>query len=270
VIFRYVDVRTDRIVLAESLRWTPRARRSTFRGVRWGAIIGLLVGLSVGATAGALALVDGQLFLAPITAILDFLIFVAMGVGIGILLWIMTVPLGAFIGALLGMLVSGDGQTEIPPTQGVRRSATHAALTGAATVLVTMIAAGSAFLALATVRVLVLDQSTDSGVAILEAIGMTVLFTKLAGALVAFAIGGEAVISHLLLRFCLWRAGVMPLRYGQFLNHAVERILLRRVSGGYAFAHRLIQEHVAKHEQALIERLKKREEPRKAILADAT
>jgi hypothetical protein len=44
------------------------------------------------------------------------------------------------------------------------------------------------------------------------------------------------------------------LRYLAFLEYATERILLRRVGGGYQFVHRLVQEHVADYEEELIKR----------------
>jgi len=67
--------------------------------------------------------------------------------------------------------------------------------------------------------------------------------------------GGQACMSHLALRIALWREGVMPLNYVGFLDYATERIFLRRVGGGYIFIHRLVQEHFAVNEEALIARV---------------
>jgi len=63
---------------------------------------------------------------------------------------------------------------------------------------------------------------------------------------------GQACLSHLALRFVLWREGLMPLNYVRFLEYATERIFLRRVGGGYIFVHRLVQEHFAANEEALV------------------
>jgi len=57
--------------------------------------------------------------------------------------------------------------------------------------------------------------------------------------------GGIACIKHVLLRFFLWRAGVLPWNYVRFLDYAAERILLRKVGGGYIFVHRLLLEYFA-------------------------
>ncbi|MEM7483506.1 MAG: hypothetical protein AAF481_20290, partial [Acidobacteriota bacterium] len=57
--------------------------------------------------------------------------------------------------------------------------------------------------------------------------------------------GGLDVIRHYILRAILAVSGQVPWRYADFLDHAAERILLRRVGGGYIFVHRLLLEHFA-------------------------
>ncbi len=57
--------------------------------------------------------------------------------------------------------------------------------------------------------------------------------------------GGYAWIQHYLLRFCLWQADLAPWNYSAFLDYAVERVFLRRISGGYIFIHRLLLDHFA-------------------------
>jgi len=57
--------------------------------------------------------------------------------------------------------------------------------------------------------------------------------------------GGYVVCVHYLIRVMLYRQGAMPMNYVHFLDYAVERIFLRRVGGGYIFAHRLLMEHFA-------------------------
>jgi hypothetical protein len=37
----------------------------------------------------------------------------------------------------------------------------------------------------------------------------------------------------------------MPLNYPRFLDYAYDRILLRKVGGGYIFVHRLLQDYFA-------------------------
>jgi len=57
--------------------------------------------------------------------------------------------------------------------------------------------------------------------------------------------GGDAFIQHFVLRFLLWRAGYLPWNYPHFLDYATDRILLRKVGGGYIFIHRLLLEYFA-------------------------
>jgi len=57
--------------------------------------------------------------------------------------------------------------------------------------------------------------------------------------------GGVAFIQHFILRFLLWHAGYMPWNYPRFLDYAADRILLRKVGGGYIFIHRMLLEYFA-------------------------
>ena len=57
--------------------------------------------------------------------------------------------------------------------------------------------------------------------------------------------GGIACIKHMLLRVFLWRTRALPWNYVRFLDYAAERILLRKVGGGYIFIHRLLLEYFA-------------------------
>ena len=57
--------------------------------------------------------------------------------------------------------------------------------------------------------------------------------------------GGIAWIEHYLLRWYFWRAGGLPARCIPFLDYAAERILLRKVGGGYMFSHRLLLDYFA-------------------------
>jgi hypothetical protein len=53
------------------------------------------------------------------------------------------------------------------------------------------------------------------------------------------------VIKHFLLRLLLWANGDMPWNYARFLDYTAERVLLRKVGGGYIFMHRLLQTYFA-------------------------
>jgi hypothetical protein len=57
--------------------------------------------------------------------------------------------------------------------------------------------------------------------------------------------GGTACVKHFVLRLWLIRNGSTPWNYVRFLDHAAERILLRKVGGGYVFLHRMLLEYFA-------------------------
>ena len=52
-----------------------------------------------------------------------------------------------------------------------------------------------------------------------------------------------ACLKHFVLRLWLIRNDSTPWNYVRFLDHAAERILLRKVGGGYAFIHRMLLEY---------------------------
>lgn len=58
-------------------------------------------------------------------------------------------------------------------------------------------------------------------------------------------LGWDNVLRHYALRFILFLDNSMPLRYVRFLDACANRILLRKVGGGYMFIHRTFQEHIA-------------------------
>lgn len=57
--------------------------------------------------------------------------------------------------------------------------------------------------------------------------------------------GGVAVIQHVVLCWYLWRKGMIPRNYIEFLDYAVQHRLLDRIGSGYMFPHQLYQEHLA-------------------------
>lgn len=58
-------------------------------------------------------------------------------------------------------------------------------------------------------------------------------------------VGGGFLINHFLLRMQLHLTNSTPLRLIPFLDFATERVLLRKVGGGYIFIHRMVMEHFA-------------------------
>ena len=76
------------------------------------------------------------------------------------------------------------------------------------------------------------------------------LLASLAGGLVygllaGLSFGLGAFFQHFTLRFWLWRTHSLPRNVVAFLDEAAERLLLRKVGGGYIFIHRLLLEYFA-------------------------
>ena len=66
--------------------------------------------------------------------------------------------------------------------------------------------------------------------------------------------GGRACLEHLALRLLLVRNGSAPWDYAKFLDCAAERILLRKVGGGYIFIHRMLLEYfAARYDESTVE-----------------
>ena len=66
------------------------------------------------------------------------------------------------------------------------------------------------------------------------------LFLGLSGSL---SFGGLVCARQIALRLVVWHYGCMPSNYVHFLDYAADRILLRKVGGGYIFIHRMLQDY---------------------------
>ena len=65
------------------------------------------------------------------------------------------------------------------------------------------------------------------------------------GLTVGLRTGGSVCIYHLSGRLYLIRNNKTPVNYVRFLDYAADRILLRKVGGGYMFIHRMLLEWFA-------------------------
>ncbi len=66
------------------------------------------------------------------------------------------------------------------------------------------------------------------------------------GLIAGLVAGGEACLKHFTFRLWLICNGSTPWNYVKFLDYAADRILLRKVGGGYMFIHRMLLEWFAK------------------------
>jgi len=145
-----------------------------------------------------------------------------MGLGLGVLGPLVFGPLYGLIFGLIGALGSGEVESTVMPNQGIWRSFRNTIPGGLIGAL-----AGGLYGAL------------------LGGLSGTLMYGLVFGLVGALAYGGYACLSHLALRFVLSRNGSMPLHIVPFLDYCAERILLRKVGGGYIFVHRLLMEHFA-------------------------
>jgi hypothetical protein len=132
--------------------------------------------------------------------------------------------MGLLVGGVMSR-ISGDlmdKHIHQMPNEGILRSARYAVMSG----LIVMLA-GSGCVGLSTGPV------------------EGLFFGLIVGIIIGFINGGIACIQHLLLRVRLWYERVIPWNYSLFLDYAAERILLRKVGGGYIFIHRLLLEYFA-------------------------
>jgi hypothetical protein len=75
---------------------------------------------------------------------------------------------------------------------------------------------------------------------------LTGLSGLISGGMAAFiGFGGLVALQHLVLRLVLYRAGLAPWNIAAFLDYCAERVLLRKVGGGYIFIHRTLLEYFA-------------------------
>lgn len=144
-------------------------------------------------------------------------------------------------------LVPGMLERRAEPNEGIRRSCRLGLLSGAVV---------AAPLSLVTIMVLYL-LGLSTGRAILTGLALGLYF----GLGRAFQLGWSACIRYWNIRYALTQNKVAPLRYKRFLHDAEQRILLQRIGSGFAFPHRLIQEHLNTAPDAVLQRLSESSRP---------
>ncbi|GHO49181.1 helix-turn-helix domain-containing protein [Ktedonospora formicarum] len=171
----------------------------------------------------------------------------AYGMRYGIIYGMIVGLVGGLAAIFTGSLASGwssdilDEHQFVRPNEGIRRSLKNALLVGCVFGLVGGVASGliSGF-AFGFVGRL-------GGWPILSA-GFTILFGVIFVLQCFILQGGGAWVKHYVLRWYCWRAGYMPRNYAHFLDYAADSILLRKIGGGYMFAHQLLRDYFDKLE----------------------
>ncbi len=148
-----------------------------------------------------------------------------------------TVDDALFGAALLGMFGAMGGAlngrrigVRSYPNQGIWRTALHAVGIG-------VVCALGAGLGLGLVRQSVGGLRAD--------LSMGLFFGLLLGLGLGVAFGGTVVLRHVAVRFLLSQDGSLPWGLVPFLDDAADRLLLRKVGGGYVFVHRRLQDYIA-------------------------
>jgi len=203
--------------------------------VRRGALIGILtvcIGITLlGLTARAVGNLVGPLILAGIS-------FDVYLVAVGCVSGLIT---GAIFGVSHRQL---ETQTSIKPNQGIWRSLYNGIRILLIVGLIVWLVYDIPFLVsyrLDIARAVPYLPVNFPGNQILTG----VLVGLFIGVIFGLVNGGIVWIKHVLLRLFIWKARVLPWNSARFLDYAAERILLRKVGGGYIFVHRLLLEYFA-------------------------
>ena len=140
------------------------------------------------------------------------------------------------IGALIGVLKSGYRSTEVKQrtfsNQGIWDSSKNSFRMGLIYGLIG-----------AVIRALIPVSEW------LDGLIYGLLFGLAFGLIVGLLNGGATCIQHFNLRRILYRQGRIPWNYSRFLDYASERLLMKKVGGGYIFYHRMLMEHFAQRHQ---------------------
>ena len=144
--------------------------------------------------------------------------------------WIIAGLIGALTALPLGLLKSGlvgsEEKERTKPNQGIRTSWKN------------------------FYRISVIGMVIFGGIgALMGNLKGAVMFGLPVGSTFGLLYGGDTCVQHFNLRQILYRKGCIPWNYARFLDYASERLLMKKVGGGYIFYHRMLMEHFAQRNQ---------------------
>ena len=202
----------------EVLMWSWKKVRST-AGLLWGLGFGLFSWLFVG-------LEYGRRF------------GLVVGLGNGLLSGLVVGLLGGLLGGFSANQL--DERLHLKPNQGIWHSARNGLVIG---LIIGLIIGLLCWLAFGLIEELVGGLVSGMFVGLLgDWLARGLLWGLLLGLLF---LGLGAFLQHFTLRFFLWRTGCLPWNLVAFLDEAAERLLLRKVGGGYLFIHHLLLDYFA-------------------------
>jgi DNA polymerase III delta prime subunit len=213
-----------RITPAEELRWSwRRVWRYSIGGLALGLGTGLILALVYGLASTLVYVQEYGLVVVLVTVLVT-------GLSTGLIL-------GLILG-LVGGLAPSQIVTRSIPNEGIRRSLRNALIS-----FLTLGLGGGLVYGLVVGLVVGLDVEME--VEVDAGLDVGLKWGLISGLIGGLNNGGSAYIKHYLLRFVLWRNDCAPWNYIRFLDHAAERVFLRKVGGGYIFTHRLLMEYFA-------------------------
>lgn len=242
----------------QTLSFSRPTGRELVNGIGRGTIFGMSSGLIFGLIVGLLVLIFLLLFLTeaneisgmPNDEILDTLIrffaglsglsysqssnliigfstlvlVLMAGLGAGLIFGLIVGLFGGVFGGLSSMIKPRSTVETLRPNEGVRNSFKNA-------IRFTLPLGIMAFLI-----IWVLDRANN-----IILFPLTILILSI----VFLYFGGAAILHHVLLRLFLSHYKIFPLRIVSFCDEMTNRILLRRVGGGWIFIHRYLLEYFA-------------------------
>jgi DNA polymerase III delta prime subunit len=203
------------IALFEKVSWSwQRAKSTLMQELRLGMVKGLIPALIVGLIVTLISFFND-----PINAL-----------GYGLLGVVVSGLFFGVMGALIGGLTSGLDTIEVKqrtiPNQGIKSSAKNF-----------------------TIFVLICGVIFGLIAAIIGLLASTVIALLIIGMFFGMItgrkFGGAACMQHFSLRLILCQKGRIPWNYARFLDYASQRLLMKKVGGGYIFYHRMLMEHFA-------------------------
>jgi hypothetical protein len=210
---------TQNVSCVETVHWSwsefwnhliSRSASGLFEGLALGLLVGFMIGLTQeDKVAGVL--------------VLGTLLGLAGGLSVGA---------GR---AMLGGLVGREIETRSLPNQGVWRSARNGLWIGPL----------SGLLGAVVFWLSVFWLFAGSPIWLGFVIVLALFIGLIVGLQFGLQAGGEVFLKHWVLRAFLVYNGSAPWNYVRFLDYAADRILLRKVGGGYVFLHRMLMDWFA-------------------------
>lgn len=228
--FGIIVVFSKKIMLFEKINWSwQRAKFRVINEFIYGLIICTITGLIVGLVRSIVLLIiplicDGLNY--SINNIQSIIIYLLVCLVYGL-------SLGIFLGLIFAIssgLDSAEVKQKTVSNQGIKSSAKNCMKWGLILGLIAWVIFGLIpGLFLKSIELVIFG--------LIPALFLRIIY--------GLRYGGATCIQHFNLRLMLYKKGHIPWNYARFLDYASERLLLKKVGGGYIFYHRMLMEYFA-------------------------